>query len=285
MASATGLRQAVSRGDVVYSPLALDPLTARIAQQCGFVSAYVSGGALGYAYGVSEALLTLTEVADVTRRVVAQSDLAVIVDGGVGFGDPVHTYRAVQEIEATGASAIEIEDQVVPKRVSHHRGVEHLVTLEEMVQKITQAVHARKNEDFLIIARTGAVKNEDWRSTVGRARAYVQAGADLIMLMPETDDQWLRARQEIGVPLAAISVLNRFDTQGWAARGFNIVIDPFTAQVLSVEAVRNAYSSFMTSGDMGRQPTDIFALYRQLPTLAGLDPLFDIERLTTERDD
>jgi methylisocitrate lyase len=110
-------------GDVpIFAPLCLDALTARIAAAYGFEAGYVSGGALGYAMAVSEALLTLTEVALVTQQVVRRSDLPIIVDAGVGFGDAVHGARTIWEIEATGVAAIKIEDQVAPKPVSHHRG-------------------------------------------------------------------------------------------------------------------------------------------------------------------
>ena len=95
-------------------PLCLDPLTARLAEQVGFRFGYLSGGALGYSYAVSEALLTLTEICEITRKITQRSGIGLIVDGGVGFGDAVHVTRAVWEIEAAGAVAIELEDQVAP---------------------------------------------------------------------------------------------------------------------------------------------------------------------------
>ena len=119
----------------LFVPLCLDALSARIVEAAGFAAGYVSGGALGYANAVSEALLTLDELVSTTRHVTQRSNLPVIVDGGVGFGDAVHLVRAIWEVEATGAAAIEIEDQVAPKRVSHHRGVEHLISCGEMVAK------------------------------------------------------------------------------------------------------------------------------------------------------
>ena len=112
-----------------FVPLCLDALSARVAQNAGFTKGYVSGGALGYAHAVSEALLTLDELCDVVRHVTARSDLQIIADAGVGFGDAAHVTRSISQLEAAGAWAIEIEDQVAPKRVSHHRGIEQLVTL------------------------------------------------------------------------------------------------------------------------------------------------------------
>ena len=111
----------------VFAPLCLDPLSARLASDAGFAAGYLSGGALGFQYAVGEALLSYSEIADVARRITARSDLPLIIDGGVGFGDAVHTARATALFEATGAVAVEYEDQVAPKRLHHHIGVEHLV--------------------------------------------------------------------------------------------------------------------------------------------------------------
>src|SRR5690606_28455642 len=139
------LAAALAAGPAVLAPLCLDPLTARLAAELGYGAGYLSGGALGYSLAVSEALLTLSEVAGATAAITRRTDLPLIVDGGVGFGDPVHTARAMWDLEAAGAAAVELEDQVAPKRVSHHRGVEHLVPVEEMVAKIEVAVAARRD--------------------------------------------------------------------------------------------------------------------------------------------
>jgi 2-methylisocitrate lyase-like PEP mutase family enzyme len=268
----------------IFAPLCLDPLSARIAADCGFQAGYVSGGALGYSLAVSEALLTLTEIALVARQVVQRADLPIIVDAGVGFGDAVHVARTMWEVEATGAVAIEIEDQVAPKRVSHHRGIEHLVSCATMTAKIEQAVLARRDPDFLIIARTGAVKNESFDAAVERARAYRAAGADLILLMPESETQWRSAPALIDAPLVTIAPLDGRSAAQWSDWGWRLIIDPFTAQVLALQAIRNAYRNFQANGTTGHEPRELFALYRELPALAGLEPLFRIEDQTTLRD-
>ena len=278
------LRTALSGAEPVFAPLCLDPLTARLACECGFLFGYLSGGALGFSYAVSEALLTMTELVDVTRRLTLRSNLGIIVDGGVGFGDPVHVSRAVWEFEAAGAAAIELEDQVAPKRVSHHRGVEHLVDMEMMCAKIEQAVAARESPDFLIIARTGAVKNESLESALKRLEAYQHAGADVLMFMPENEDQMRAARAALDAPLATITALDARPPEEWATLGWNLVIDPFTAQVLAFDAMRNAYQQFQSTGSTGADRARIFEIYRELPAMAGLDELYDIEDMTTEKD-
>ena len=277
------LRRALASENVVFAPLTLDALTGRIAEQAGFPAGYISGGALGFAHGVSEALLTLSEIADVTQHVTARSDIAVIVDAGVGFGDAVHTYRTMQVIEAAGAAGIEIEDQVAPKRVSHHRGIEHLVEIAEMTDKIRAAVDARTDADLVIIARTGAIRNESFEKAIERGNAYADAGADLVMLMPTKESEWQEAPRRVEVPLATITSLDARLPLEWATLGWDLVIDPFTAQTAAVKAVSAAYQQFRQSGTTGLDRAEIFEDYRRLPDIAGLQELYDIEDRTTEK--
>ena len=266
-----------------FAPLTLDALTARIAEQAGFSLGYVSGGALGYAHAVSEALLTIDELSDVVRHVNARSNLDIIVDGGVGFGDPVHLMRAVRDFEAAGASAIEIEDQVAPKRVSHHRGIEHLISKDEMVTKIKFACQARGSDDFLVIARTGAVHNESFDEACDRANAYAEAGADMILIMPENEDDWRAVSKRVNAPLVTFGLLGGRSSEDWQALGFSLIIDPFTAQVLAVEAIQNAYGRFIETGQTGREARDLFAIYNKLDGFAGFDEFYEVEDATTEK--
>ena len=263
------LRRALASEKVVFAPLTLDALTGRIAERAGFPAGYISGGALGFVHGVSEALLTLSEIADVTQHVTARTDIAVIVDGGVGFGDAVHMYRTIQVIEASGAAGIEIEDQVAPKRVSHHRGIEHLVEIGEMTDKISAAVDARTDADFVIIARTGAVRNESFEKAIERGNAYADAGADIIMLMPTNELEWQEAPRRFDVPLATITSLDARLPAEWAALGWDLIIDPFTAQTAAVKAISTAYQQFRQSGTTSLDRVEIFEDYRLLPDIAG----------------
>ena len=277
------LRRALASEKVVFAPLTLDALTGRIAERAGFPAGYISGGALGFVHGVSEALLTLSEIADVTQHVTARTDIAVIVDGGVGFGDAVHMYRTMQVIEASGAAGIEIEDQVAPKRVSHHRGIEHLVEIGEMTDKIFAAVDARTDADFVIIARTGAVRNESFEKAIERGNAYADAGADIIMLMPTNELEWQEAPRRFDVPLATITSLDARLPAEWAALGWDLIIDPFTAQTAAVKAISTAYQQFRQSGTTSLDRVEIFEDYRLLPDIAGFQELYDIEDRTTEK--
>ena len=275
-------RLLASNASAVLAPLTLDPLTARLCERLGFGAGYVSGGGLGYQLAVSEALLTVTELAGVVAAITRRSSLPAIVDGGVGFGDPVHVARAMWEFEAAGAVAVEIEDQVAPKRVSHHRGVEHLVPAAEMVAKLRVAVAQRRDRDFLVIARTGAVRHEGFDAAIERGLAYAEAGADLVMLFPETPEQWADAPRRLSVPVVAMTAHGTRTAAEWGAQGWPLVIDPFTGQTAAMAAVRAAYER-VAAGEPGGDLTALMATYRELPGLAGLDELYDIERATTEQ--
>jgi 2-methylisocitrate lyase-like PEP mutase family enzyme len=265
----------------VLAPLTLDPLTARLCEQLGFGAGYVSGGGLGYQLALSEALLTVSELAGTVAAITRRSSLPVIVDGGVGFGDPVHVARAMWEFEAAGAVAVELEDQVAPKRVSHHRGVEHLVSTAEMVAKVRIAVSQRRDRHFLVIARTGAVRHEGFDAAIERGIAYADAGADLIMLFPENPQQWDEAPRRLPVPVVAMSAHGGRSPVDWRAQGWPLVIDPFTGQTVAVAAVRSAYE-LVAAGQPGGDLDALMETYRDLSSLAGLELLYDIERETTE---
>ncbi|MGY9075180.1 MAG: isocitrate lyase/PEP mutase family protein [Acidimicrobiales bacterium] len=264
----------------VYAPLCLDPLTGRLLEQMGFGAGYLSGGALGFQYAVSEALLTVTEIADVARRITTRSDLPLIVDGGVGFGDPVHVARAVWEFEAAGAVAVEFEDQVAPKRVHHHVGVEHLISTEEMCAKITAAAEARSDDRFQIIARTGGMANESVEAGIERLRAYVAAGADIAMAMCRGSDL-SRVAQAVPAPMSTITALDQRTSDEWKQAGWKLIIDAFTAQALAISSARDAYSAFLETGSTGVE-IDGMGLHRELVDLCGLRLLVELEQRTTE---
>lgn len=276
-------RSALSGPDVVFAPLALDPLNALIAEQAGFGAVYLSGGALGFQYAVGEAQLTSTEIADAARRITARCDLPLIVDGGVGFGDPVHVARATQLFEATGAVAVEYEDQVSPKRLHHHVGIEHLVATEEMVAKIAAAVDARRDSDFLIIARTGGFRNEDFEAGIARLAAYRDAGADIVMALCRESELAPVAQRITDVPLSIITGLDHHTPNEWVDLGWKLIIDSFTAQALSVHHTRAALQRFMDEGTTGVDAGGM-RLHHELVEVCGLEPWLELERRTTEQE-
>ena len=273
----------IRSGQSILAPVALDPLSARLIESLGFEAAYLSGGGFGFQLAVSEALLTITEVAGLTRQITARSEIPLIVDGGVGFGDALHTSRAVREIEAAGGAAIEIEDQVAPKRAHHHKGVEHLVPMQTMIDKLREAVEARRDDDFIIIARTGAVRNESFERALERCAAYREAGADVLMLFSSDPAQITEAGRVLGGPLSMMAPADRLDRAELARHGFSVLIDPFSGQVAAYGAMRDVYRNLAERGASGREVDQLMSLYREIQQMAGMGELYAIEERTTER--
>ena len=127
---------------------------AKMVERAGFTAGYLGGGATGYAKGSLEANLNLTEMCQAALDIGAVSSLPLILDGACGYGDPMHMHRTIGMSEAAGFEAIEIEDQLMPKRAHHHIGIEHMIPMELMAAKVKEAVAARRRADFLIIGRT-----------------------------------------------------------------------------------------------------------------------------------
>jgi 2-methylisocitrate lyase-like PEP mutase family enzyme len=268
---------------LTIAPLALDPLTALLARRHGFNAVYIGGGALGYELGVSEALLTPEDLAHVTRRITERvPDIAVIVDGGIGFGDAVHTRRTIQIIETAGACAIEIEDQVAPKRAHHHKGHEHLISSEDMCKKIEAACDARRDPDFLIIARCNAPQHEGIDAAIARSNAYAAAGADLLMLRGRDDDEIARITANTAAPLATLWA---FKTPAeMLAAGYTLFLDAFSGTVVTYRALDSAFRALPTDRNFGISRDDITTTIEAVKDLIDLETLYAIERNTTEPD-
>ncbi len=130
------LSQLIRGEDLVVAPVALNPIMARMAEEAGFKAVYLSGGSLGWYKCVTEANITLPEMAQVAVDMRAACRLPIVLDAGGGWGDPMHVHRTIALSEAAGFAAIEIEDQLLPRRVEHHVGIEHLVPTEFMVEKV-----------------------------------------------------------------------------------------------------------------------------------------------------
>ncbi|MEV7080865.1 isocitrate lyase/PEP mutase family protein [Streptomyces sp. NPDC093516] len=281
LARASFRRRVEDEGSLMI-PHCPDALTARLCEELGFDGGYLGGGGLGLSLAVSEALLTTTELAQAAAVIRRRSMLPLVVDGGVGFGDAVHVTRMVWDLEAAGVHAIELEDQVAPKRASHHRHVEHLVPVEVMLGKIRAAVAARQDPDLLLIARTGAVQNESFDSAVERCEAYFTAGADVVMLLPENDEQRAAAPRLLSGPMASLTSFDLHTPQQWAEFGYSLVIDPVTGQTAAFSALRNAYRLQRSGRPSAHPAAQSFAVFEQMQRLAGFADLYDIERATTE---
>ena len=176
------LRAMLNSPEMVVAPFVFDAFQARLAQAAGFQTVYMTGFGTAAARGFPDVgLLTMAEMVENVRAIANTIDIPLICDADTGYGNPVNVYRTVREYEAAGAAALHIEDQVWPKRCGFLAG-KQVIPLEDMVPKVKAACDARRNADFVIIARTDALAVNGWEDVNRRARAYREVGADLIFV-------------------------------------------------------------------------------------------------------
>ncbi len=250
----------------------------------GSQAVYLGGGGLGYQRGVTEALLTATELAEATRAITERVDIAVVVDGGVGFGDAVHMARTIRLLEDAGAAAVEIEDQVSPKRAHHHKGVEHLVPAEEMAGRIRAAAEARRDGDFVIIVRCNAFAHEGIEPTLERLRIYEDAGADMLMPMARGADQFAAATRGSAAPLAAMVIGSARPADELRSSGYALSVDPMSAQALAFRAMKAGYEGIFSGAGYGMAGAEVMAVMHEIGETIGVEALYAIEAKTTERE-
>ena len=199
------LRDRLARRDALLVPGAGNALTARIIQDTGFEAVYVTGaGIANTLLGAPDiGLVTLSELAGVTEAIAEICTLPLIVDIDTGFGNPVNTYRTVRVLERAGACALQIEDQVFPKRCGHFAG-KAVIPVTEMTAKIRAATDAREDANLLIIARTDARASDGLEAALDRAGQFIEAGADLTFVEAPTSEHEMRAiTARLGVPQVA----------------------------------------------------------------------------------
>ena len=187
MSKGNALRALFAADEIVVAPGAHDALTARVIEKAGFSAVYMTGygQAASHLGGPDVGLLTLTEMVDRARKMASCVEIPVIADADTGFGNAINVMRCVREYEAAGVAAIQLEDQVAPKRCGHMLGRE-VISKEEMAGKIRAAADARRDEGLMIIARTDARTVHGIDEAMARARAYEEAGADQYVISPLT---------------------------------------------------------------------------------------------------
>jgi len=249
------LRAELAKG-VVIAPGVYDALSARAAAKAGAKSIYMSGfGVAGSLLGVPDiGLVSATEMIERVRALsVACAPVPLIADGDNGYGGPLNVERLVHAYEQAGAAAIQLEDQVMPKRCGHMDGKE-IVPRDEAVAKIKAAVAARASKDFLIIARTDAVSVAGLDEALHRGDAFIAAGADLLFVEAPRSETELRAVADRfkGVPLVANMVEGGktpvLDVKALGEMGYRLILYPITALLAVTRALERVYASVGTDG-------------------------------------
>lgn len=234
MTEQTGLKARLEKPELLLTPGVFDAFGAMLAEQAGFEALYVSGASIAYTrLGRPDiGLVGMEEVASVVGHIRERVDLPLVVDADTGFGNAINVQRTVRVFERAGASAIQLEDQAMPKRCGHLKG-KSLVSTAEMVGKIKAAVDARSDEGTLIVARTDAIAVEGFAPALDRADAYARAGADVLFVeAPRTADEIQAVIDRFGtrIPLLANMVEGGqtpiHDAAQLEALGFSIAIFP-----------------------------------------------------------
>lgn len=247
------LRDGLASGRLLRFPGAFSPLVAALIAELEFDGVYVSGAALSADLALPDiGLTTLSEVAGRAQQIAAVTDLPTIVDADTGFGEPLNVARTIWTLEDAGVAGCHLEDQVNPKRCGHLDG-KSIVDTNSMVRRVRAAVSARRDADFVICARTDARTVEGLDAAIERAKAYVDAGADMIFpeaLANEAEFEAFRAALDVPI-LANMTEFGKsplLDTTTLAGLGVNMVIYPVTTLRLAMHAIENGLRALKDAG-------------------------------------
>ncbi|MFB7992330.1 oxaloacetate decarboxylase [Streptomyces sp. NPDC056002] len=276
------LRELLAQSSPLVAPGAYDALSALLVEQAGFDAVYMTGfGTTAGLLGRPDVgLLTGSEMADNARRIVAATGLPVIADGDTGYGNALNVHRTVQVYEQAGVAAIQLEDQVTPKRCGHMAG-KQIVPVAEMVGKIRAAVDARRDPDFLVIARTDAVAVDGVDSAVERARSFAEAGADLLFVEAPTSETDI---EQVARELAGVAPLVFNWAEGgktppltldrMAELGFSLVLYPIGTLLAATAGMRMLLETLRKDGTP----------QAALPGLPGFDEFTELVGLPEVRE-
>ena len=235
---------------ILRFPGAYNPLTAKLIAEIGFDGVYISGGVLSNDLGVPDiGLTTLKEVSYRANQISRVSDLPTIVDADTGFGD---CKKSVETFEKLGLSGCHIEDQIEQKRCGHLDNKE-IIPVEDMIKKIKKAVAAKKDKNFLIIARTDSNTVEGIKKTIDRVKAYEDAGADVIFpeaMRDEKEFEQIRKSSKVSL-LANMTEFGKskiLSAKTLENLGYNIVIYPVTTQRLAMKNVEDGLKVIFKDG-------------------------------------
>ncbi len=250
------LRELLAAPEPLMAPGAYDALSARLVEQAGFDVVYMTGfGTTASLIGRPDVgLLSGAEMVDNARRIAAAVDVPVIADADTGYGNAINVLRTVRLYEQAGVAGIHLEDQVMPKKCGHMSG-KAVIGAEEMVGKLRAAVEARRDPDFVIIARTDAAAVHGLDEAISRAKAYVDAGADVLFVEAPTSEEditrvarelrdlaplvfnWAEGGRTPPIPLARIAEL-----------GFSLVLYPIGTLLAATAGMRTLLASLRADG-------------------------------------
>ena len=256
MTTATDLRQRLAGDKIIVLPGAYDALSAKLIEQAGFRQLFTTGfGLAASTLGEPDiGLLTQTETLDRARRIAQTVDIPIVADMDTGYGNPINVVRTVRECIEARIAGIILEDQEWPKRCGHLSG-KRVVPGEDHVQKLRAAMHARGNDDLVVIARTDARAVHGLDDAIERSQANIEAGADVVFVeAPRSVDELkiVRAAFDDNVPLFANMIedgvtpfLSATELQDL---GYKMVVYPLSGLFAATAALQRTYAALMTDG-------------------------------------
>lgn len=274
----TRLRQLLARPKAIRSLGAQDCFSALVMEQSGLEMMFLGGfGAAASLLGLPDVgLLEMSQMADQVRRVSARLSIPVVADADTGYGDLHNVAHTVKTFEAAGAAGLLLEDQVHPKRCGHFPG-KSLISKADMVMKFRAAVDARKDPDFVIIARTDARAVEGFDASVDRMHAYLDAGADVGFIEAPQSIEELKAIPKISHKPMLANMLSGGLTPILSAQeleeiGFRIVVCPVESLMVTAHAIRKLTKSLLETGrvDQLSLETGSFSDLKEILDLAGV---------------
>jgi len=251
-------REGLASGSIQRFPGAFTPLSARLIEEKGFEGVYISGAVMANELGLPDIGLTsLAEVAQRGSQISRNTDLPTLIDGDTGFGEPMNVARTIQVLEDAGVAGVHLEDQVNPKRCGHLDGKE-VVDEKTAVNRIRAAVQARRDPDFVIMARTDIRGVEGLSAALDRAKALVDAGADAIFAEAMADlSEYEAMRAAVDVPILAnmteFGKSDLFTVQQLQDVGVNMVIFPVSLLRIAMGAIERSLDTLAAEGTLAAE--------------------------------
>jgi 2,3-dimethylmalate lyase len=280
------LRQALAGKGLVTAPGVYDMISAKAADRLGFSALYMTGFGVSATLGLPDAgLASYTEMVERVAQICQGTLTPLICDADTGFGGLLNVERTVRGYERAGAAAIQIEDQVFPKKCGHTPG-RRVVPVEQMVRKIEVAAASRSSPDFLIVARTDARTNHGLDEALRRGEAYAKAGADILFIeSPESEEEMARIGRHFDVPLLAnmadggrtpILPRKRLEELGYA-----IAIFPVTGLLAAVKALERVYGVLKEEGSSDTLASELYP-FDKLCRLVGFEQVWEFDKRWSE---
>lgn len=276
------LRTLLEKPGLIVAPGAYDGLTALLVEQAGFPAVYATGGGIARSMGYPDlGLLTMTEIIERVENMVEVTKIPVIADCDTGYGNAINAMRAIRHFERAGAAGVHIEDQITPKKCGHYEG-KQLIPVREMVPKLKACLQAREDKNFLVIARTDARAVEGFEGAIQRAKAYAEAGADVLFVeAPQSEEEIREIPKQIKAPL----LINMFrggktpevplrQLEEW---GYKIAIVPSSPQLAAIRAMKDLLEALKRDGTL-KQFADRMITFKERDEIVDLPRYSQLEK-------